>query len=221
MFVLIIYRITFAQKNINIKNIFIYKKMSGISPECFGPPTWALLHMISFNYPDKIDRTKKEDIVLMNDTYKFFMYLGSVIPCEECRKHYKERFAKKNLMASLDGKANFTKWVYDFHNEVNKFLGKQEPSFEDVMKRYNALLNDKCDNACKAGSKYYCKMDFVEKDDETTKSTEMFANINVNNSHIFLMFAFVIVMAFITRWSSSNSSSNSNSNFSKKKRASI
>ena len=55
-----------------------------------------------------------------------------LLPCEKCRKHYIEN--RKVLKINVSSKDKLSRWLVDFHNEVNKMLGKTEWKYEDVSK---------------------------------------------------------------------------------------
>jgi hypothetical protein len=156
---------------------------------------WHSLHSISFGYPGKVGNSP-EDQKLKQDTFTFFEYLGSVLPCPECREHYKENFYKYDLMSSLDSRTNFTKWVYDLHNRVNKGTGVPEskwPTFEEVYKKYNSLRSENCEQlpgVCgSAVSDVHCKVLLVPK----AEMEEGFENIEQLDTS----WVIVIVLGFV------------------------
>ena len=61
---------------------------NGLMTRIWGPSGWLFLHCISFGYPYKIDPTNPEHIEKQNDYYRFFYYLGKVMPCKYCRISY-------------------------------------------------------------------------------------------------------------------------------------
>ena len=52
----------------------------------WGSESWSFLHNITFNYPLKPNTKEKINF------YKYFKYLGNVLPCNECNHHYKILF---------------------------------------------------------------------------------------------------------------------------------
>jgi len=120
--------------------------LNGFKPMCWGSSLWHSLHIISFSYPENVPNTL-EGTQLKNDTYNFFKLLGSMLPCGECKSHYKKNFEQLNLMASLDSRSNFTKFVYNLHNLVNEETGvprNQWPTYQDVFKKYDSLRSKDC-----------------------------------------------------------------------------
>ena len=52
---------------------------NGMMTAIWGPALWHSLHTISFNYP--VNPTEEDKIRY----YKYFKYLGKVLPCKYCR----------------------------------------------------------------------------------------------------------------------------------------
>jgi hypothetical protein len=175
-----------------------------ISPSCFGPPTWILLHMISFGYPEKIIDTQYYETYGMygsdikKNTYEFFRTLGAVIPCPHCREHYKTNF--KGLDKNLDTRSKFTRWVYDLHNIVNHQNGVDEasiPSYFDVIKKYEQLLVKDCKNVC-SGNNLYCEV-VIKNKNGTSENFSEWKNYSVGTigTHDVLYICIIIFLLFI------------------------
>ena len=163
---------------------------NGLMTRLWGPSGWLFLHCISFGYPYKIDPTNPEHLEKQNDYYRFFYYLGKVLPCKYCRNSYMDFFTQVSPMSKLGSRKEFTKWLYDIHNLVNDKLGVPKcdvPSFEEVEERYQSFRaackplteNQKKDNASKGciapqdGKPKRCVIKVVEyeKTPETTKAS--------------------------------------------------
>lgn len=115
---------------------------NGLMTRLWGPSGWMFLHCVSFGYPYKIDPTNQEHIDKQNDYYRFFYYLGKVMPCKYCRNSYMEFFTKSSPMSQLGSRKEFTKWLYDIHNMVNDKLGVPKceiPTFEEVEEKYQSF----------------------------------------------------------------------------------
>ena len=115
---------------------------NGLMTRIWGPSGWLFLHCISFGFPYKIDPTNPEHIEKQNDYYRFFYYLGKVMPCKYCRNSYMEFFTKLSPMSKLGSRKEFTKWLYDIHNMVNEKLGVPEcekPTFEEIEEKYQSF----------------------------------------------------------------------------------
>lgn len=159
--------------------------MEGIPGCIFGPPLWTSLHLMSFAYPEQTN-----DKQLKQNVYNFFKNLGAMLPCTSCRDHFNKNFDNVDLMKNLDGRENFSRWVYMLHDTVNKQLGKKSPPFEEIKAKYMKLKNENttCDNHCSDKSDYECRVEIINKN-------EGFSNYgNMDNKTIG---GVVIVMAVV------------------------
>jgi len=105
----------------------------GLLTTCWGPMGWGLIHSIAFAYNPEIDK---------DHYFNFFMNLGSVLPCEECRRHYIQNVNKNELLKALVSNESFFRWSYDLHNIVNKQTGVPEskwPTYDSIKQRYNSF----------------------------------------------------------------------------------
>jgi hypothetical protein len=100
----------------------------------WGPPAWNFLHTITFNYPDNPTNEDKQNY------FTFFNSLKHVLPCEKCKKHYKENSI--NLKDNLNSKDDLVKWLIDIHNNVNIKNDKSVWSYADVYNKYQDMYNN-------------------------------------------------------------------------------
>jgi hypothetical protein len=115
---------------------------NGLMTRLWGPSGWLFLHCVSFGYPYKIDPANPEHIEKQNDYFKFFYYLGKVLPCKYCRNSYMEFFTNNSPLAHLNSRQELAKWLYDVHNLVNDKLGVpqcERPTFEEVEAKYQSF----------------------------------------------------------------------------------
>ena len=88
-------------------------------PSVWGPALWNLLHGIGYRAgkgPEKTRIDEKREISwLLNN-------LETIIPCQECRTHY--RNYKKTV--SLE---KYDEWIWQLHESVNQKLGKDGVPF--------------------------------------------------------------------------------------------
>ena len=105
---------------------------NGMMTAIWGPALWHTLHTISFNYPVNPTQDDKTRY------YKYFKYLGKVLPCRYCRDNYSKNLKGSGYNISVfNNRESLSKWVYELHENVNKMLGKKSGlSFEDVRNRY-------------------------------------------------------------------------------------
>ena len=104
-----------------------YNSKDGMMTYIWGPPLWHFLHTMSFNYP--VDPTEEDKV-----NYKqYIMSMGKILPCKYCRDNFKKNIKSVPLnKSSLKNREAFSKWMFDFHNEVNKSLKK--PIHKDYYK---------------------------------------------------------------------------------------
>ena len=95
----------------------------------WGPKLWSFLHACSFAFPEKpSDDQKKAFEDLLNA-------LKILVPCPECREHYCEYIT--GSPAPLGCGDDLKAWLVEFHNNVNRRVGKQEFSYADAVKTYS------------------------------------------------------------------------------------
>jgi Erv1 / Alr family len=131
---------------------------TGMLPSCWGPGTWMLLHSIAYVYDPRKDK---------ENYYNFFMYLGKVLPCNDCKIHYAENVINKELIDALESNDTFFKWMYDLHNRVNEQTGvprNKWPNYESILKLYSTFAADcsELPGACGGKNKNKKKMKIVE-----------------------------------------------------------
>lgn len=102
-------------------------------PSIWGPHLWYIMHIISFEYPLQPSEYDKR---IYHD---FYTSLKDVIPCQDCKKHYREFITRYPISPHLDSRASLIKWVIQVHNFVNKSLGKAELSVAQVLNIYSTL----------------------------------------------------------------------------------
>jgi hypothetical protein len=98
--------------------------MLKLTPSVWGPPMWFTIHIIALGYSSKPTYGDKKA------AKEFFESLQFLIPCPQCREHYKEHLSKYPIIPHLDRKEDLFKYTVMLHNEVNKSLNK--PQFTEV-----------------------------------------------------------------------------------------
>lgn len=114
----------------------------------WGPSGWKLLHLISFQYPNKPSNQQKKNII------ELFELLGDLLPCKYCRISIKKFYKEIPIDEYLDNKNKLIEFVYLIHNKVNDKLKKQglllydNPQLSDVKIYYNKINKQKivCNN---------------------------------------------------------------------------
>lgn len=123
---------------VNNTRVRLMPKLTGVSTEIWGPKAWGFLHAISFRYPEENASKQKRLSV-----YQLLTSLEKLLPCERCRKHF--AVYMKDTSTGIAGassrhlrnRLSFATWMVDFHNAVNKRLGKPEMTFEEVEDVYS------------------------------------------------------------------------------------
>jgi len=124
--------LNFENKITKIFNEKDYNNESGMMTYVWGPPLWFFLHTMSFNYPINPSNQDKKN-------YKEFVYnLRNILPCKYCRINLKKNLKEKPLTNKhLKGREQFSRFIYDLHNEVNKMLDKKiQITYEEVRDKY-------------------------------------------------------------------------------------
>ena len=109
-----------------------YNSGDGMLTSVWGPSMWHFLHTMSFNYPIN---PSAQDSKHYRD---FIINLQYTLPCKFCRlnliKNLKELPITDEVMKNRE---NFSKYIYDLHNLINKMLKKHETiTFCDVREKY-------------------------------------------------------------------------------------
>jgi hypothetical protein len=109
-----------------------YSSGEGFLTSVWGPPMWHFLHTMSFNYP--VNPTNKD-----KKNYKLFVLsLRTILPCKYCRINLTNNLKANPITnKAMENRDNFSKFMYDLHETVNKFLGKKSGlTYEEVRDRY-------------------------------------------------------------------------------------
>jgi len=101
-----------------------------LNPKVWGPHYWFVLHTIALTYPLKPNETVKKKY------YDFIENLPIFIPIENIGNYLSELLDKYPVTPYLDSRESFIKWIYFFHNEVNKNLGYEELTLSESLEKY-------------------------------------------------------------------------------------
>jgi len=104
-----------------------------MNPNVWGPHFWFILHLVSFNYPDNPNTPDKDNFK------RFYESIGDILPCPNCRKHYKNYLSQFPISVHLDTRIDLIKWVIQVHNFVNQSLHKPTYTLQQVLKTYANL----------------------------------------------------------------------------------
>jgi len=109
-----------------------YNSGDGMLTSVWGPSMWHFLHIMSFNYPVNPTNEDKKH-------YKdFILSLRYVLPCKYCRINLKNNLTQHPItMEDMKDRENFSKYIYQLHETVNKMLNKKSNlTYEEVRERY-------------------------------------------------------------------------------------
>jgi len=109
-----------------------FKSGDGMLTSVWGPSLWHYLHILSFNYPVKPTKLHKQK------HKEFILNLQYTLPCKYCRENLKKNLKQLPLTRNaLKNRENFSRWVYDLHELINKMLGKKSGlKYNEVRERY-------------------------------------------------------------------------------------
>ena len=106
-----------------------YDSNNGMMTSIWGPPTWHMLHCISFNYPVSPSDIQKTQYM------NYIKSLQNILPCGKCRKNLAKNFKRLPLedrhMASRE---TFSRYIFDLHEVINEMLGKKSGLTYDIVR---------------------------------------------------------------------------------------
>ena len=97
----------------------------------WGPEIWKGFHYTALGYPENPTSIDKQHYLKY---YESFMF---VLPCQECRQHYREHVKKMPLAEHLGNRKSLFNWTVEMHNRVNRSLGKSEMSCKEAWTVYH------------------------------------------------------------------------------------
>lgn len=146
-----------------------FNSNDGMMTSVWGPAMWHYLHTLSFNYPVNPTTEQKK-------WYKdFVMTLKHTLPCGACRKNLVKNLEVVPLTPYvLKNRANFSRWMYRLHEQVNTMLGKKSGLtyeqvryiYENFRARCNKLEQKAIESGCVTplnGVKSKCVINIVPK----------------------------------------------------------
>lgn len=101
-----------------------------LDPNIWTRHYWFFLQTISFNYPEYPNKYLKKKY------YDFFMNFPLFIPDENIGNKFSEFLDKYPISPYLDSKNKLIKWTIFIQNEMDRFLGLPERSYEEIINKY-------------------------------------------------------------------------------------
>ena len=104
--------------------------------QLWGPITWTFFHVL-------IEKVKEESIpYIKHIIIHIIKIICNVLPCPVCREHSSRLLANYKHYGLLTTKVQLKRWLWEFHNVVNKKLKKPVFQYSDLDKYKNYHLND-------------------------------------------------------------------------------
>eukprot|EP00930_Biecheleria_cincta_P080264 TRINITY_DN68426_c0_g1_i1.p1 TRINITY_DN68426_c0_g1~~TRINITY_DN68426_c0_g1_i1.p1 ORF type:complete len:242 (-),score=31.67 TRINITY_DN68426_c0_g1_i1:15-740(-) len=99
-------------------------------PSVWGPPTWFTLHSITLGLPYKIPLQQQESLKELMHALTF------LLPCPHCRAELQDWMHENPIEPHLATRDSMVKWMISLHNQGNRYQGKKELSYEEVIGAY-------------------------------------------------------------------------------------
>ena len=140
-----------------------YQSDYGMITYVWGPLLWHFLHIMSFNYPVNPEEYNKKNNYcrgfIQNIYYLFIRMLQYVLPCKSCRDNLVNNLNvlkfKQRKLHIMKNRHNFSKFIYNLHETVNKMLNKTNNlTYEDIRDFYEHF-RAYCSNKDKSGKKIH------------------------------------------------------------------
>lgn len=109
----------------------VKKSAAPVTKEELGRATWTFLHTLAAQYPENPTRQQKKDVK------ELMSILSRMYPCKECADHFKEVLRANPVQAGSHDE--FSQWLCQVHNVVNRSLGKLVFPCERVDARWGKL----------------------------------------------------------------------------------
>jgi Erv1 / Alr family len=94
-----------------------------------GRGTWTFLHIVAAKYPVFPTREEQANVLKLVDL------LTKLFPCEDCRGHFAKLVGE--LPPKVANQDEFSTWLCEAHNIVNKRLGKRAFDCKKLDKRWD------------------------------------------------------------------------------------
>lgn len=97
--------------------------------ESWGKPTWIFFHTMC-------EKIKEDNNSIFEELISYIVTICNSLPCPLCTKHAID-YMKKNKTNKIKTKEELRKYLFNFHNEVNKM--KNKPIFEySTLEKYKS-----------------------------------------------------------------------------------
>lgn len=159
----------------------------------WGPVGWKFLHSVAHGYPESpsdFDRERGVPIGTTAASYeRFFVLLGSVLPCKHCRDSYLQYVSESPVRAA--SRSSLTEWLWGIHNKVNKKLKANYTNADlDTVRAEYESFRARCNLDPSLG----CNMPDINTTKKTSRVIIDKACVRVNPRHVLL----TVLLAFAT-----------------------
>ena len=98
----------------------------------WGPATWTLFHVL-------VEKLTNDNLV--KPIIELIKSICSCLPCPTCREHSTTILQRYSLYHTINTKEDLKRFVWEFHNQVNKKLHYPEYNFNNLTKysHYNLI----------------------------------------------------------------------------------
>ena len=122
-----------------------------MSKKIWGNSVWYLFHTLAY----KIKSSDASDLKIL------FGHISSIsknLPCPECSEDSNSFLSRVNVNSITSSRENMITFLFEFHNHVNKKIGKPTYLLEDLKKyslantiniinHFNAVMNSNSNNS--------------------------------------------------------------------------
>lgn len=98
----------------------------------WGPSAWRFLHAVTFAYPEHPTKEHKDA------ARNLFRSLKLLLPCGDCCDHYCKGMDSDPVEPHLESRDALSRWLVNFHNNVNARLGKASYPYENAKAEFDA-----------------------------------------------------------------------------------
>lgn len=113
----------------------------GIHGKIWGPMLWCYLHTLTMKYPDN------PSTMDMDNMLQSLLAISKTLPCELCREHFERALSTGNdyidplTYKILKSKKAFIRWMYDFHDFVNKNKVLEKDDIRTQSPKFDVFVN--------------------------------------------------------------------------------
>jgi hypothetical protein len=104
--------------------------MTYLDPKVWGPHYWFFLHTLAMTYPHYPNAVTKKKY------YEFIQNLPLFLPVENMSNEFSLLLDKYPVVAYLDNRESFVRWMHFIHNKINQKLEKPQINLNEFYINY-------------------------------------------------------------------------------------